>query len=265
MDGLIVLHGAPCPFGFALWGEGLFAPREGRDRHPRALEPSELLEALEAEGLTSFVSARAQPTSFTLAAPAVHGRPVPSAPALREPADYAAPFTAVLRTYEVPALVLPMAPALETLLALPAALRARPLSVSAGDDLDYWAEVARWVFDLLLRRRVAPGTDGSQPRWRPVLDDPHERERLRRLAEAMPPVSRAVLPQGTRPGPDGALPSARGLLLGFLDDAVGAGRDPPPEKKVENPARDFRPVVDIVAGRHGEGPRAQGGREREKR
>ncbi|MCM3876716.1 MAG: hypothetical protein NEA02_09890, partial [Thermoanaerobaculia bacterium] len=60
MDGLIVLHGAPRPSGFALWAEGLFAPREGRDRHPRALEPRELLEALGTEGLTSFVSARAE-------------------------------------------------------------------------------------------------------------------------------------------------------------------------------------------------------------
>ena len=222
MEGLIVLHGAPSPAGFTLWTEGLFAPREGRDRHPRALESRELLAALSAEGLSSFVSARAEPATLTLAVPAVHGRPVPSAPALREPADYAAPFSAVLRTYEVPALVLPVADALETLLALPVALRARPLSVSAGDDLDYWAEVARWVFDLLLRRRVAPGSDGAQPRWRPVLDDPHERERFRRLAEAMPPVSRALLPPGVRPGPDGALPAARGLLLAFLDEAVDA-------------------------------------------
>jgi hypothetical protein len=222
MEGLIVLHGAPHPSGFTLWTEGLFAPREGRDRHPRALEPRELIAALSAEGLSSFVSARAGTATLTLAVPAVHGRPVPSAPALREPADYAAPFSAVLRTYEVPALVLPVADALETLLALPVALRARPLSVSAGDDLDYWAEVARWVFDLLLRRRVAPGSDGAQPRWRPVLDDAHERERFRRLADAMPPISRALLPPGTRPGPDGALPAARGLLLAFLDEAVDA-------------------------------------------
>src|SRR5512140_2224732 len=113
MEGLIVLHGAPRPSGFAVWAEGLFAPRDGRDRHPRAVEPSELLDTLGVEGITSYISARAELASLTLAAPAVHGRPVPSAPALREPADYAAPFTAVLRTYEVPALVLPMTQALE--------------------------------------------------------------------------------------------------------------------------------------------------------
>ncbi len=246
MEGLIVLHGAPRPSGFALWTEGLFAPREGRDRHPRALESRELLAALSAEGLSSFVSARAETTTLTLAVPAVHGRPVPSAPALREPADYAAPFSAALRTYEVPALVLPVTDALETLLALPVALRARPLSVSAGDDLDYWAEVARWVFDLLLRRRVAPGSDGAQPRWRPVLDDPHERERFRRLAEAMPPVSRALLPPGARPGPDGALPAARGLLLAFLDEAVDAA------------ARDvLKDVLPVERRRAGDTPEAE--------
>ena len=246
MEGLIVLHGAPRPSGFALWAEGLFAPREGRDRHPRALEPRELLAALSAEGLSSYVSARAETATLTLAVPAVHGRPVPSAPALREPADYAAPFTAVLRTFEVPALVLPVADGLETLLALPVALRSRPLSVSAGDDLDYWAEVARWVFDLLLRRHIAPGIDGAHPRWRPVLDDPHERERLRRLAEAMPPVSRALLPPGIRPGPDGTLPSARGLLLAFLDEAVDAA------------ARDvLKDVLPAERRRAGDGPEAE--------
>src|SRR5450830_1436020 len=246
MEGLIVLHGAPRPSGFALWAEGLFAPHDGRDRHPRALEPKELLEALSAEGLASPVSARTETAMLTLVVPAVHGRPVPSAPALREPADYAAPFSAVLRTYEVPALVLPVTAALETLLALPAALRARPLPVSAGDDLDYWAEVARWVFDLLLRRRVAPGTDGMYPRWRPVLDDPHERERFRRLAEAMPPVSRAILPPGVRLGPDGALPPARGLLLAFLDEAVDAA------------ARDvLRDVLPAERRRAGDTPEAE--------
>ena len=246
MEGLIVLHGAPRPSGFALWAEGLFAPHDGRDRHPRALEPKELLEALSAEGLASPVSARTETAMLTLVVPAVHGRPVPSAPALREPADYAAPFSAVLRTYEVPALVLPVTAALETLLALPAALRARPLPVSAGDDLDYWAEVARWVFDLLLRRRVAPGTDGMYPRWRPVLDDPHERERFRRLAEAMPPVSRAILPPGVRLGPDGALPPARGLLLAFLNEAVDAA------------ARDvLRDVLPAERRRAGDTPEAE--------
>src|ERR1039457_7092546 len=105
MEGLIVLHGAPRPSGFALWAEGVFVPHDGRDRHPRALEPKELLEALSAEGLASPVSARpvpapAEPPLLPPVAPAVHGRPVPSAPALREPADYAPPFSAALRIYE---------------------------------------------------------------------------------------------------------------------------------------------------------------------
>src|ERR1700686_3684698 len=142
MEGLIVVHGAPRPPGFALWAEGGYAPHDGRDRPPRAPEPRELLEALSSEGLLSPFSSRTETTVLTLVVPAVHGRPVPSAPALREPADYAPPFSATLRVYEVPAFVLPVAAALETLLALPAALRARPLPVSAGDDLDYWAEVA---------------------------------------------------------------------------------------------------------------------------
>src|ERR1017187_6639711 len=114
MEGLIVLHGAPRPSGFALWAEGLFAPRDGRDRHPRALEPKELLEAPSAEGLASPFSPTPEPATLAPVVPAVHGRPVPTAPALREPADYAAPFSAVLRIYEVPAFVLPVAAPLMT-------------------------------------------------------------------------------------------------------------------------------------------------------
>src|SRR5450631_3342928 len=55
---LIVLHGGYLPAtpsassgGFALWGEGLFTAREGRERHPRALSATDLEAALKAEGL----------------------------------------------------------------------------------------------------------------------------------------------------------------------------------------------------------------------
>src|ERR1035438_5116882 len=74
MEGLIVLHGAPRPSGFALWAEGVFVPHDGRDRHPRALEPKELLEALSAEGLASPVSARTETALLTLVVPAVQAQ-----------------------------------------------------------------------------------------------------------------------------------------------------------------------------------------------
>jgi hypothetical protein len=219
---LIALHGAPLPSGFAFWAEGPYVARDARDAHPRAVPADELEAALRDEGLGGFLpAARARVASLALVAPAVHGRPVPSVPALREPADYAAaPGAPVLRTFLLQGLVLGPVDALEALLALPSVLRVRPLSLTAGDDLEYWAEVARWTYDLLLRRRVAPTADGGRPRWRPVLTDPHEKERFRRFAAALPPVSRALSEEGA--AHEGGLPPAAAVLQGFLDAAVDA-------------------------------------------
>jgi hypothetical protein len=219
---LIVLHGAPLPSGFALWAEGAHLSRDGRDAHPRAVPPEEFEALLHEAGLNGLLpTARGRTADLALAAPAVHGRPVPSVPALREPADYASSGAAALRTFLLPGLVFPPADALEALLWLPGALRLRPLALAAGDDLEYWAEVARWTYDLLLRRRVAPTAEAGRPRWRPVLTDPHEKERFRRFAAALPPVSRA-LTEAAAPRGDGGLPPAASVLQGFLDAAVDA-------------------------------------------
>src|SRR5664280_3271327 len=40
MEGLIVLHGAPRPSGFALWAEGVFVPHDGRGAPWRTIKPS---------------------------------------------------------------------------------------------------------------------------------------------------------------------------------------------------------------------------------
>ena len=142
------------------------------------------------------------------------------------------------------ALLLSPLEALDVLLYLPETLRARPLSVAAGDDLDYWAEVARWAFDLLLRRRVAPTVDGGQPRWRPVLSDPHEKDRFRRFADAMPPGSRTLAPPDGRPRSDGLFPAGAPLLRAFLEDVTDAA------------ARDFLREI-LPAERRRGGPGAE--------
>ncbi|HTS01147.1 MAG TPA: hypothetical protein VMN04_01370, partial [Thermoanaerobaculia bacterium] len=243
---MIVLHGSPLPSGFAFWAEGATVARAARDAHPRAVAAEELEAALREEGLAGFLpSARARVAALALAAPAVQGRPVPSVPALREPADYAAAGSPTLRTFLLPGLVFAPVDALEALLGLPGLLRLRPLSLTAGDDFEYWAEVARWTYDLLLRRRVAPTADADRPRWRPVLTDPHEKERFRRFASALPPVSRALSEEGAAPPSDGGLPPAAAVLHGFLDAAVDAA------------ARDvLREVLPAERRRAGDGPEA---------
>jgi hypothetical protein len=239
---LIVLHGSPLLSGFAFWAEGPTVAHTARDSHPRAVSAEELETALRDEGLAGFLPAtRARVAALALTAPAVHGRPVPSVPALREPADYAAPGTPVLRAFFLQGLVLAPVDALEALIGLPGVLRLRGFSLTAGDDLEYWAEVARWTYDLLLRRRIAPTADAGRPRWRPVLTDPHEKERFRRFAAALPPVSRALSEEGAAPTPEGGLPPAASVLQGFVDAA----------------ARDvLREVLPAERRRAGDGPEA---------
>jgi superfamily II DNA or RNA helicase len=249
---LIVLHGGYLPArsstssgGFALWGEGPFVPRAARDRHARALDAADLEAALKAEGLgLGSGMAKGRALRLSLTAPAWHVRPVPSVPALREAGDYAATGAPSLRLFELDGLFLSPLEALDVLLYLPEALRARPLPVGAGDDLDYWAEVARWAFDLLLRRRVAPAVDDGRPCWRPVLSDPHEKDRFRRFVDAMPPSSRTLAAlDGHPPRGDGLFPAAAPLLRAFLEDVSDAA------------ARDFlREILPAERRRGGPGP-----------
>ena len=100
--------------------------------------------------------------------------------------------------------------------------------------------------------RSSPRADGSAPSGpgRAPGEQDRARHRRHRLGEAAQtlPLVRVV--------EDG--PPARVR-------AVGARRDAPPEEKVEHPARDLGPVVEIVARRHGQGPRAERGRKREER
>ncbi len=47
MEGLIALHGAPLPSGFAFWAEGPHVARDDRDDHPRAVAPAEISSLVE--------------------------------------------------------------------------------------------------------------------------------------------------------------------------------------------------------------------------
>jgi hypothetical protein len=97
--------------------------------------------------------------------------------------------------------------------------------LTAGDDLLYWCEAARWAFDLLHRRRVAPAFEEAHPRWRLVLSDSHEKDRLARFVSALPPLARTASLEkgghGTRH--DTTFPAAAAVLRAFLDDVTDAG------------------------------------------
>ena len=247
---MIVVHGAYVPelskppfSGFFLWAEGTAECGGAPERHPRAVEADALEEALRPLGLGGTPGAGRAATA-SVALPARGGWPLAPSSVRRE-AGSGGPT--VLRWFDVPGLRLTPLETLEFVPHLAASLRARPQGLLTGDDLDYWAEAARWAFDLLLRRRVAPSADGVRPVWRPVLSDPAERDRLQRFVAGLPPSARTSSSpeaRGTaRPGPLFP-PPARTVRL-FLDEVTDAA------------AREFiRDVVPVERRRAGSGPEA---------
>ncbi len=203
------------PSGFFLWGEGSFALR-AREQHPRAVEGPALEGALRAAGAALGPAARLLRGEVRLVLPVRHGRPIPSAAALREPEDYE-PGPIALRAFEVDAIFPPPLESVDLL------LHTRDLAppLVPGEDLEFWSETARFLFDLLLRRRVAPQFEDDPPRWVPVLGGPHEKERLDRLTAAMPPATRASLAPG-EPSHTRTFAPAALLLRTFLDEMTDA-------------------------------------------
>lgn len=224
MGGLILLHGNPLPpagphpsSGFFLWGEGPWVGARQRPEHPRHLDPSALEAALKAAGLAVAAIGPVKPGRLVLTLPTLRSRPVPSHPALREDEDYGG-GEVVLKPFEVEGFVLPPGRAFEALLAMGEAPD-RP-GLLLGDDLDYWVAVGAWVLDLLHRRRVVPAVEEGHARWRPVLTDPHEKDRVDLFSQAMPSSSRAVGWPGT--SAEGLYPASSFLLRGVLEDLADA-------------------------------------------
>ena len=78
-----------------------------------------------------------------------------------------------------------------------------------GDDLRFWQIAARFTLELLARERYVPAiNDKNVALWQTVLAG-EDRSRFVRMARSMPPVCRALLPQG-------APPSGTTVLESFL-------------------------------------------------
>ena len=107
----------------------------------------------------------------------------------------------VLAPWRVPVLVFD-APAALSLLGSLAQLGEWAVDAVAGSSVGYLCAVGRLAADLAERARVLPGLTHSESgytaRWRPVLSGA-DAERARQLAEAMPPLCRATLPDGQAP------------------------------------------------------------------
>lgn len=210
---------APQP-GFFLWGEGAHVGARQKPEHPRHLGPAALESVLKAAGLAVAATGHVRPGRLVLTLPCIGSRPVPSHPALREDEDYAGGD--IVLTFEVEGLVLPAGRAFDALTAMGESPE-RP-GLLLGDDVDYWVAVAAWVLDLLQRRRIVPSFEDGHARWRPVFNDPHEKDRADLFAQAMPPSSRAIGWPGSTA--EGLYPSSAFLLRGVVDDlADAAARD----------------------------------------
>ena len=211
---LLVLHGAWLPgqgsneARFALWAEAADllrppprrprtgnAPRQLR-RHPFAATGQLMLAALGGE-LTAGEGAEKKTVCARL--PTRGKSPLPSSALASAEAAPAAAET-VLATWTVEVLACAPVCALRLLAALGAG--DLPPELALGDDLRYWTGAARLAFCLLYRQRFLPEIVQDGPRyaarWRPLLDpnigpeEGSDRQRLRALARAMPPVCRAL-------------------------------------------------------------------------
>ena len=248
---LIVLHGPRSPPDSR---SGRRVPRSRASRATRTrarCRPRTSRRSSVTRGSPAFLpTSRARVASLSLTAPAVHGRPVPSVPALREAADYGAPGAPALRTFSPvrhgpPARRRPGSPPRAARRSARAASlpdgRRRPRVLVRGRALD-------------VRPPAQAPRRSDRGRRTPALAARPRRTRTRRSASAVSPRpcrrSRARSWRRTAAAPsEGGLPPAAAVLQGFLDLAVDAA------------ARDV--LRDVLPGRAAaRGRRARGARGR---
>ena len=222
----LVLHGTWSAGTFFLWGESSTpTPRRGRKprlpAHPYAVPPEQLRTVL--AGLAPWSDWAAAPVDTRTFLLPSHAAGPQMPPWLVPPAEEdLAPLQ--LAPWKVNGLALGALPALDLLVALPAGEAAGP---RLGTDLRYWGLAAKLGLELLARQRYLPGMAAAEGHyraaWLPVLDTPADRARLRGLVQAMPPVCRAIVPDGAAAG---QAPPPAALLDSFLgrlvDQAVRA-------------------------------------------
>ena len=226
---MIVLHGSwSRDSRLCIWAEDASLPdrvaaRRGRPAsrprpHPFACSVERLRVELDRAGLTTPACLAPEERTLALLLPSWSDGPCASPALLRpaEPADKRAP--AVLAAWEIPALSFTVDGMLDLLLALPA----RPQrGIAIGDSLRFLAAAAKLALELLARGRLLPRLDrrseGWVAGWRAVTDDPLDADRVRLLADAMPPLLRAELPCD----PELGVPPRR-LVSHLLDGVVDA-------------------------------------------
>jgi len=117
--------------------------------------------------------------------------------------------------------MLPLDPVRAPELLLGLADEGLPVGLVPAEDLRYWILATQLALDLLSRQRFLPALQRQGQayvaRWQLLLDDEGDARQLRRLAEAMPPVGRALVWTADAPEPQPGQ-----LLRAYLDAVVDA-------------------------------------------
>ncbi|MHB8351448.1 MAG: DEAD/DEAH box helicase [Thermoplasmata archaeon] len=240
---MTILHAALAWAGFPryecdllVWAEaeGVPLPVARRSRrpirsHPFAADPESLVRWIEGYARTIRTpELRSTRETVRLRLPTRAGVPVPSGTLAGSTEER----SVRLRDWAVSALRTPYVEALPWLAALPSGEEPEELP-RLGGDLRYLSRVAKFVFALLLRRKIVPtlveGPGGvPEARWLASLTTDEELEEGRRLKELTP---RSLLAARGK----AEYPSAGSLIRALLDTGVDglarewlAGSAPPP-------------------------------------
>jgi superfamily II DNA or RNA helicase len=245
-----------------VWGEGSELPdraprrRGGRPakprarKHPFACAAPELTGAFDALG-ASLGSDALSERELHLLLPSLDEGPQCSPQLLRGARERRTGSAELLDPWLVPAIALAPMAALELLLALPDTRYAhdtKPAAgVALGDSLRFLADAAKLALELVARGRLVPALVRREDEWvawwRAMPGDPHDVERVRMLAGAMPPLLRSEI-SGSEEG-NGA-EAVVGDLLGTVVDACARGFlcDAPSGRRARRRPERRPPVVD---------------------
>ena len=204
--------------GLVLWAEtapSLPAGRTGRVRaHPFTASSQALRRLCLDLWPEDVIKRAAEACTVMVRLPSTRDAPQASPGPLRQEQD---PVRGKLRlsTWQVEALLVPTRAVLKLLAALPREDDPRP-GLKIGSDLRFWGWAGKLALELLTSQRYKPAVlqEGDrylavwQPTWEEVVDTP----RLDRLAQAMPPLCRAVSRSTDRGEPS----TPRALLHNFF-------------------------------------------------
>jgi SNF2 family DNA or RNA helicase len=231
---MIVLHAALCNRRLLLWGETPKDPTKTpsasgpRGDKPIAHFPAPLVydagrEKLR-EALTDTGFAHVpRKTEFQEAiawVPSLNGSPLASTPLVAEALVPSSPGE--IAPWAVTAIPLDVEHALNLLYACVGKHILKP-GVVVGEDLAYWTMAMRFAGEIVARQQFLPDVvkeeGGFRARWTPVISGP-DAERLRKLADAMPEVARAVNLEADIAPSTARLTALAGFVAQVVDFAV---------------------------------------------